>query len=175
MYWAAQGIFVAHCAGATLTSADGATWTNTPNLFTSSNEVLAVSGEQLISAQTNAITATNTIAEKPAAANTHGLDKSSYPKAVAAKPADADGNIDVLMRNQNILYDVRLNVKDGTYTWSADNKKNNDTIPNAPYDMVYAKAADQFISVNDAGTLYVVNGSGGTDGSFRSCCADYGI
>lgn len=164
VYWAAQGIFVAHCAGATLTSADGATWTNTPNLFTSSNEVLTVSGEQLISAQTNAITATNTIAEKAVEKNLHNTNASSYPKAVAAKPADADGNIDILMHNQNILYDVRLNVKDGTYTWSADNKKNNDTIPNVPYDMVYAKAADQFISVNDAGTLYVVNGSGGTTG-----------
>lgn len=164
-YWPEQNAFIVHCGGTDVVSKDGGvTWDTCDNTHTAYSEIITVSGGQFISALSNGITATNTISEKLVTANKYGIADSSDPEAIAAKPADAEGNIDILLHNRNILYDVRLSVKDGRYTWSANNRRYNGSIPGMPYDMVYAKAADQFLSVNNLGSLYVVNGSGGTNG-----------
>ena len=111
VYWEDKGIFVAHCAGATLTSTDGSTWSNPATLHNSSNEVITVSGDQLILSCTHALIATNDastdkVSNDNAGSHKFNMTGSSYPKAVGAKPADEDGNIAILINNQNTLYDV---------------------------------------------------------------------
>ena len=59
LYWEDKGLFVAHCAGATLTSSDGTTWASNPNLHYESNGTITVSGDQLIINGTNCLIPTN--------------------------------------------------------------------------------------------------------------------
>ncbi len=164
VYWEEQGVFVAHCAGTTLTSADGATWTANANIWTASNEVITVSGRQLISSQTNQITATDDLDTKKVNANKHETTGSSYPKAVAAKPINSNGKINILMHNQNRLWDVTIDGKTvgasgETYNWTTVNSNTNQEIPDNAYDMVYNEKSDQFISIGGKETLLAAENS----------------
>lgn len=161
VYWESEGIFVAHCAGATLTSSDGITWSNPGTLHltsSGSNAVLTTSGDQLIISYTNGITATSS-ASNSVDDNLHGIEGISYPKAVAAKPADADGNICVLIHNQNRLVDLTLNVSNGQYTYTDGDQSYNQVITSIPVDMVYAAKAGQFLSVDGSESLFAAKSS----------------
>lgn len=161
VYWETEGIFVAHCAGATLTSSDGKAWINTKPLHLNNdgpNAVLSMSGEQLIVSYTNGIT---TVADAGSNVNDnlHAMSKISYPKAVAAKPADAEGNISVLIHNQNRLVDLTINETEGTYSYTDGNQSHNEVITSNPVDMVYADGAGQFLSIDGSEALFAAKSS----------------
>lgn len=161
VYWETEGIFVAHCAGATLTSSDGITWSNPGTLHlndSGSNAVLSMSGEQLIVSYTNGIT-TVADAESDVNDNLHTMSGISYPKAVAAKPADAEGNISVLIHNQNRLVDLTINETEGTYSYTDGDQSYNEVITSNPVDMVYADGAGQFLSIDGSEALFAAKSS----------------
>lgn len=162
LYWEDKGIFVAHCAGATLTSTDGSTWSNTTTLHNSANDVITTSGDSYIISGTNYIVATNDIENnKVGSAYQHStLDVSaSYPKVVAAKPADSEGNIPVLIFNQNKLLEATISKTEEGYSYTHSTITNNNAIPKESVDMVYASGADQYLAVSGAATLFTVKGS----------------
>ena len=157
LYWEDKGLFVAHCAGATLTSSDGTTWASNPNLHYESNGTITVSGDQLIINGTNCLIPTNDTENNKITENKIDTMGTSYPWAAAAKPADADGNITVLIQNQNKLCDVVIDI-DNIAGSTVSEIASAEAIPN-PKDMVYASGADQFLSIDASETLFVAKNS----------------
>lgn len=157
LYWEDKGLFVAHCAGATLTSSDGTTWASNPNLHYESNGTITVSGDQLIINGTNCLIPTNDTENNKITENKIDTMGTSYPWAAAAKPADADGNITVLIQNQNKLCDVVIDI-DNIAGSTVSKIESAAAIPN-PKDMVYASGADQFLSIDASEALFVAKNS----------------
>lgn len=157
LYWEDKGLFVAHCSGATLTSSDGKTWVSNPNLHYESNGTITVSGDQLIINGTNCLIPTNDTENNKITENKINTMGTSYPWAAAAKPADADGNITVLIQNQNKLCDVVIDI-DNIAGSTVSEIESAAAIPN-PKDMVYASGADQFLSIDASETLFAAKNS----------------
>ena len=156
VYWADKGVFVAHCASTTLTSADGTTWEANTNIHWTTNSYLTTMDKYLILAggsSDSAVNVQDNLTTKQYADNKKQINANGYiPKAVAATPKDSNGDIRVFTIGSQYAYQVKMTP--GTpYTWKVTDNNSGGIIPSMPYDMVYAKNANQFLSVDGTNGL----------------------
>ncbi|MDY3030894.1 MAG: hypothetical protein SOS24_03910 [Clostridia bacterium] len=154
VYWAEAGVFVVHCATTTLTSTDGKTWIGNAVIQGGSNEVITTSGGYLIGGLSNAVSAIKTT-ETNMANNQFSTYPSSYPYTIAASTVK-DGQISVLLHNQNKLCSTTLNTADNT--WSTSVLNNNTAIPSSPIEMIYNEPSEQFMSIDGTSEIFVTKG-----------------
>ena len=147
-YWADKGMFVVHSANSTYTSDDGITWNKDYNneLHWSSNSMITTIGNQYITvAGRNISNSDLNVTSKGTKHLIESLPTNYYAMTVAAKPVDENRRIHIFINGYTNPYDIYLNVANNTYS---DFQNNQGAGMQAPYDMVYAKGANQFVSVD---------------------------
>lgn len=162
VYWEDKGVFVAHGAGTTYTSADGTTWTENSAIHWTTNTYLTASGEYLIlsggSDGDSAMSAQDNLETKQYGANKLQLSPTPWiPRSVAATPKDDNGDIYVLAMGQQYSYYAKMTPNPGgACTWELVNTPSGGSIPSEVYDMTYAEGAEQFLAVTGGGTLFTI-------------------
>lgn len=159
-WWAENNVFVVHGSAMSYISSDGITWTPAEHLFWSGNNMLVPNGEHIVFGGDKSLNITN-IGRNPKdfAATKHTAGTVLW-SVIAAKPADKDGNVVIYAGGSNNAFDASVKHNDGgTYTWTDIDKFVAPALPMYPYDMVYAKGADQFLSVDATETLFAAKSS----------------
>lgn len=168
VWWEEKKLFIAKGSGNansdgnnTYTSPDGVTWSVNKAVNWSGAAMLTVSGEHLVMGANKKARATNDATAASMSSTVYDVPTTNsdyYLKTIAAKPANADGSVDVFVNGCNEAYDLRFSVTGGTYSWSQVAKNSGNTTQE-PYDMVYAAGADQFLSVDGSETLIAATNS----------------
>ena len=162
VYWEDKGVFVAHGAGTTYTSADGTTWTENSEIHWTTNTYLTTSGEYLIlsggSDGDSALSAQDNLETKQYGANKLQLSPTPWiPRSVAATPKDDNGDIYVLAMGQQYSYYAKMTPNPGgACTWELVNTPSGGSIPSEVYDMIYVEGAEQFLAVTGGGNLFTI-------------------
>ncbi len=169
VYWDANNIFVAHGAKSTYKSEDGISWTegdktadNKMPLHWSTNTMLTVSGPHLVFGGQGAANATSSLTTWEFANNKYTTNASVLSQVVVAQPADADGNVKVLVGGQGYLFDVSFKATSPKYTWEKLENNAGGTVPTAPYDGIYSSKANQYFLIDGTDTMMVANGEKGS-------------
>ncbi len=161
VYWEDEGVFVAHGAGTTYTSADGTTWTENSEIHWTENTYLTTSGEYLIlsgGSNDSALSAQDNLTAKQYGANKFQLNPTAYiPRSVAATPKDDNGDIYVLAMGQMFSYYAKMTPNPGgSCKWELVKNPSGGIIPSEVYDMTYAEGAEQFLAVTGGGNLFTI-------------------
>ncbi|MDD6484951.1 MAG: hypothetical protein PUF72_10365 [Clostridiales bacterium] len=151
VWWEAKKQFLVHGTAGTYVSDNGVTWTLSPatskgGLTWSSAAILAISGNRLVMGANQKAMAPDTTAQQGTKDYAITTNTAYYVKAISAKPADANGIIDVFVSFLNMAYDLQFDTKNNT--WSSKKPNSGPALPKNVYDIVYAESADQFLSVD---------------------------
>lgn len=157
VYWDAKDIFVAHFEGNTYRSANGQEWTDSPTLHWTTTVGMAAAGENLVFSGFSGSTAaasTNDLNNRIFADTKISLQyPNGYPIAIAAKPMDESGNIELMATGSQQLYTFSIG-ETGDPELSSTGAISAAAIPTTVYDIVYAKGGDQFLMMNGNGILF---------------------
>lgn len=155
IWWDAHNMFVAHGAGKTYTSSDGVSWTENANLHWTTNTMYTTVDDNLIFGGQAALNVTNDISQKDFGKTkcTMNITNNYYVQVIGAKPADENGNIQVFGAAFNGAVDATLATQ-GKFGYTGEQNRYAEIGDKAPYDMVYAKGADQFLYVDGTQSLY---------------------
>lgn len=161
VYWAEKNIFVAHSAKSTYSSADGITWAEEANLHWNSNTMIATSGKEFVAGTKDLMSATSDMSAKKFDDNKKDLGTTGYyTAAIAAKPADSEGNIEMIVINKAVgdnpatICGAGFKAEGGAYTWT-DVKKGYGK-SGVLYDAMYSEKAGQYLAVNGTANLQVI-------------------
>lgn len=155
IWWDAHDMFVAHGAGKTYTSSDGVSWTENANLHWTTNTMYTTVDDNLIFGGQAALNVTNDISQRDFGTTkcTMNITNNYYVQVIGAKPADENGNIQVFGAAFNGAVDATLATQ-GKFGYTGEQNRYATIGDKAPYDMVYAKGADQFLYVDGTQSLY---------------------